>query len=177
MRFYSCEDLPTLEAIQAASPSRLDAVEEGKPPLSGAWEGIPYSIEGMDEFLDVGGVGWAKKQLAKSLVNKFTPRQEITNNGNSFTIVVKQPRGVDTKEFVVDGPAFKGTFGPEKAPGTGLAYWDGDVLVMKVEMPDKTTESRRWIEDDTLHQTDKLTMAKTGRSAVLKRAFKRSGLY
>ena len=54
-----------------------------------------------------------------------------------------------------------------------MVIWDGDVLVMKVKMSDKTTESRRCLKDGKLFQTDELTM--NGRSAVLKRVFKRAG--
>lgn len=200
LSFYSCEELPHSHfslrspnsqtssfapsaSIGSCPPSirtgsfgcSLEGIDEGiMTQLAGTWEGIPGTIEGFGEFLDVSGCGWAKKRLAMSLVNTFTPRQEISNLGNCFLIVVKTPGGVDTKEFVVNGPPFEGTFGPEKALGTGVATWEGHVLVLRVTMPGKTTESRRWLSDEKLIQTDKLTMAANGRSAVLKRTFKRS---
>jgi len=146
--------------------------------LSGTWEGIPHSIEGFEEFLTVTGVGWAKKQLAKSLINTFKPRQEISNKGNLYLIVVKQPIGApDTKEFLVDGPSFQSTWGADKALGTGQATWEGDHLVMRTKMADASkcigTEQHRYLEDGKLFQTDKIMMA-NGKSATLRRAFRRS---
>lgn len=158
--WYSC-------ASESFSPARLPQ-EVSK--LSGNWMGIPGTIEGFEEFLNVSGIGWAKRKLVTSMVKKFVPKQEISNQGNRFLIVIPSPFGVDTKEFIVDGPTFESTFGPEKVPGTGQASWDGDVLVMQIDCGTKTIEQRRWLDGDILRQTDKLTMG--GRTATLKRAYK-----
>jgi hypothetical protein len=164
-----------MQAGPNSRPSLTRKQPEAVSKLSGTWETIRGSVEGLSEFLDVTGVSWAKRKIANTLANKFVQRQEISNDFNSFLVVITNPGGlgVDTKEFVVNGPPFEGTFGPEKKPGTGRAKWEGDTLVFSCIMDDVTTEQRRWLEGELMIQTDKLTTLRNGRSAVLKRKLHR----
>merc|ERR1712087_18093 len=121
----------------------------------------------MGELLVVNGSSWAVRKAALAMVmNARPPQQEISNDGDTFLVVITTQQGVDTKEFIVGGPSFESTFGPEKTPGTGQAVWEGDVLVLRVQMADKSSETRRWLEGDRLHETTTLT--RRGKSATLK---------
>jgi len=150
----------------------LGSLPEHGSALNGKWEGVAGSMVGLNEFLILAGVSWAVRTDATSISSIFVPRQEISSQSNTFLIAVKTPTGSDTKEFIVDGPRFEGTFGPEKAPGTGYATWEGDVLVIRVQMHGRISESRRWRDGDRMRQT--LTLIKDGKNAVLKQAYKRA---
>lgn len=152
-------------------PADDDVSEQTKSALSGQWEFILGEIQGFEDYLLLSGVSWAKRTMAKNLIGKFKVKMEINNSGDKFLIAVNLPTGVDTKEFVVGGPSFQSTFGPEKIPGTGEAGWEGDALVMNVRMTGQNTETRRWLESGVLIEQNKLF--KDGKTAVMKRKFKK----
>merc|ERR1712060_156600 len=74
--------------------------------MAGKWTMIPSSVEGLEAFLEVSKVGWVKRKAALALSKSFIPKIEIITEGSQFLTVSQGPRGIDTREFVVDGPSF-----------------------------------------------------------------------
>lgn len=124
--------------------------------VRGIWESITSSQEGLQEFLDVGQVGWLKQRMILQLAPYTTITQEICGEDDVFVIVTAHPKGVEKQEFVAGGPEFDGEFGAELSKGTGRAWWDGETLVYQIKTATKEEEHRRWvIEGDLLRQTIK----------------------
>lgn len=169
-RFYSCDDMSPSNDLSPVTPATLPTTMEqlsSHSELCGEWVGVPGTLEGFEEFLRVSEVGWAKRKLATQMVKVYQPKEEISCNQDNHWLIVRQtPVGIDTKEFVVGGPKFESTFGPEKNPGTGEAYFRDDKLIMDVQMADQSTETLRWVENGRLQEW--VILKKNGQEAVLK---------
>lgn len=138
--------------------------------FSGMWEVIPSQTEGLESILEASEVGYLLRKAALALARTFVPKMEITIEEQKFLIVVTGVKGPESMEFVVGGPSFTSTFGPQKLAGTGKAFWDGSVLVLDVQMNGQSTETRRWIEDGMLK--DKTILKKGARVGVMTRTWK-----
>lgn len=153
--------------VHHGAPANRIATSE----LSGTWQMDPSATEGLESMLEAGDVSYFLRKAALAMAGTFSPKMEITIDGEKFLIVVEGVRGPETMEFVADGPPFKSVFGPQKLAGTGKAFWDGPVLVLNVQMDEQCTETRRWIEEDMLK--DKTVLTKGAKVGVMKRAWKR----
>merc|ERR1712232_639016 len=141
------------------------------PEFLGTWEGIPNSLEGFEDFLRASEVPFDRRREALRRSKTFVPKLEVRADGDKFLIVIPTANGPEIKEFVMDGTAFNSTYGPEKTPGTGQAYWDDGVMVLTVQMADKRTVCRRWVHQDTL--IEHITLTTLGSVSVLKRAYRK----
>jgi len=128
-------------------------------------------MEGLDEMLTVSKIGWVKKSMALRMAKYFIPRLTISNDDTSFRFVIQDPLRTVTKNYIVDGPQFSSTFGPWETPGTGRAYWDGDVFVLETETAAESTMNRKWLENGQL--IEEATLYKDGASATLRGVYRR----
>lgn len=151
-----------------------DAVESAKtkPDMSGTWvaSGGP---EGMDGFLELMGMNWLARKAAQQMMKTFTPKMEITceGDGEQFLVISHTPKGINSSEFFTNGEEFEGLFGPDKAPGKGTAHWEGNDLKLVVRLKDMTMETTRSIQDSGSILFETVKAKKDGKSALMSRRY------
>ncbi|CAH1781470.1 unnamed protein product [Owenia fusiformis] len=116
--------------------------------LSGKWK--VGKSENLDAFLTALGVNVAMRKIATNA----SITQEITQDGNDMTVVMKLPLKTKTTKFTVGS----GEFEDETPDGRKImanAYWEGSSLVVDAKPKDakeKGLKVVRTIEGDEMHQ-------------------------
>merc|ERR1719329_715157 len=132
------------------------------PDFGGVWTatGPP---EGIESFMTLKGMGFLQRKAALAFLKSFTAKMTINSedDGARFLIVNQTPKKLLTNEFTTNGVEFEGLFGAEEAPGKGTACWEGDKLVIRVQLPDMMMETTRFLEGDDLIELTKGTKGAT----------------
>eukprot|EP00933_Yihiella_yeosuensis_P050993 TRINITY_DN48817_c0_g1_i2.p1 TRINITY_DN48817_c0_g1~~TRINITY_DN48817_c0_g1_i2.p1 ORF type:complete len:252 (+),score=46.95 TRINITY_DN48817_c0_g1_i2:19-774(+) len=179
-RYFTCESFrDDDDAGESDAPVDNGQNTATLDALVGHWEGVPGSLEGMEDMLKVSGANWALRKMAAKAAGSFVPKLEVSREGSKVLLVSVTFKGVERTEVVINGPPFEGAFGPQQRKGIGKASVDGEVLVIKMELGttgDESLEIRRWIdpwvEEDILQES--ITLRKGKESATMKRRFKKT---
>jgi len=169
--------LPPTGSLASTNKALAPAPHKG-PDFHGLWVADPNVPDGFDRFAELSGVPTHMIEASKARLLEFSPQLEISFDGaKCLTVVPTQAGGSQTQEFIVDGPAFNTTFGPRKKVGMGSAYWDGDALVLKIELDEGGwAEVRRFVADNELKETITIQV-NGGEEASLYRAYLRKVTY
>jgi hypothetical protein len=122
-----------------------------KPDFNGRWNLV--QVEGdMNQFMVDAGVGWTVRKMAKGMnwgVGKTS--QQISQQGDDFSIIHQQPLNNTTMTFSV-GAGFQETIGIDGQPVLCSATWDGSSLIVECRRKDGAAfaPSRRYIESQQM---------------------------
>lgn len=150
----------SITEVQAVSSCPL-------PNFNGRW--VMTKVEGdMEQLLVDAGVSWAVRKMIKSanwgIGKNF---QEISQNGNEFVIVHRQPMTTTTMRFCV-GNGYQETLGVDGKPVLCDAEWDEQSLVIECKTKAGKTfaPARRYLQAGCM-----VIETATSKGQVVRRSF------